>query len=76
MGNNKDVSFEKALARLEELVSKLEEGNLPLEESLELFAEGIELTKKCSRHLEEAEKQINILLEGGDGKPVLREEDM
>ena len=76
MGNNKDVSFEKALARLEELVSKLEEGNLPLEESLELFAEGIELTKKCSQRLEEAEKHISILLEGEDGKPILQEEDM
>lgn len=71
-----DVSFEKALARLEELVSKLEEGNLPLEESLELFAEGIELTKKCSRQLEAAEKQINILLEGKDGKPILQEEEI
>ncbi|SFF93683.1 Exodeoxyribonuclease VII small subunit [Desulfotomaculum arcticum] len=76
MGNNKDVSFEKALARLEELVSKLEEGNLPLEESLKLFAEGIELTKKCSRQLEAAEKHINILIEGGDGKPMLQEEDL
>ena len=76
MGNNKDVSFEKALARLEELVCKLEEGNLPLEESLGLFAEGIELTKKCSLQLEEAEKHISILLEGGDGRPILQEEDM
>lgn len=74
--SNKELSFEAALARLEELVGKLEEGDLPLEESLELFAEGIKLTKQCTRQLEEAEKRIGILLESEDGTPFVREEDI
>ncbi|AGL02010.1 exodeoxyribonuclease VII small subunit [Desulfoscipio gibsoniae] len=74
--NNNDLTFEEALARLEVLVNRLEEGNLPLEESLELFAEGIKLTKQCSKHLEQAEKQISILLEGDNGQAVVREEEL
>lgn len=72
----KGISFEEALARLEILVGKLEEGNLPLEVSLELFAEGIKLTKRCSKQLEEAEKQIYILMEGENGHPVVQEEEI
>lgn len=74
--NNDAISFEEALARLEELVNRLEEGNLPLEESLKLFAEGISLTKKCNKHLEQAEKQISILLEDDKGQAVIREEEL
>lgn len=74
--NNEVISFEEALARLEELVNRLEEGNLPLEESLKLFAEGINLTKKCNKHLEQAEKQISILLEDDKEQAVIREEEL
>lgn len=74
--SKQDLSFEEALTRLEELVGKLEEGNLPLEESLQLFAEGISLTKQCTKQLEEAEKRIGILTENEDGIPMLREEDL
>ncbi|SFR02614.1 exodeoxyribonuclease VII small subunit [Desulfoscipio geothermicus] len=70
------MSFEEALARLESLVNKLEEGNLSLEESLELFAEGIKLTKQCNKQLEEAEKQICMLMEDKNGNSVIREEEL
>ena len=75
MSKQKTPAFEEALERLEILVNKLEEGNLPLEESLQLFAEGIKLTRQCSRKLEQAEKQISILMEDSEGNPVLNEED-
>ncbi|MCL2337213.1 MAG: exodeoxyribonuclease VII small subunit [Firmicutes bacterium] len=75
MSKSKAPAFEEALARLEELVNKLEEGNLPLEESLQLFAEGIKLTRQCSRKLEQAEKQISILMADDEGNPTLSEED-
>ena len=75
MAKQKTPAFEEALERLEVLVNKLEEGNLPLEESLQLFAEGIKLTKQCSQKLEQAEKQISILTEDSEGNPALNEED-
>ncbi|WP_347487566.1 exodeoxyribonuclease VII small subunit [Desulfoscipio sp. XC116] len=74
--NKNAFTFEDALARLEVLVNRLEEGNLSLEESLELFAEGIKLTKQCSKHLEQAEKQISILMEDDNGQAVIREEEL
>nr|WP_092482607.1 exodeoxyribonuclease VII small subunit [Desulfoscipio geothermicus] len=74
--SSKEMSFEEALARLESLVNKLEEGNLSLEESLELFAEGIKLTKQCNKQLEEAEKQICMLMEDKNGNSVIREEEL
>ncbi|KAF1086527.1 Exodeoxyribonuclease 7 small subunit [Sporotomaculum syntrophicum] len=76
MNNNDTLTFEEALSRLEVLVNRLEEGNLPLEESLDLFAEGIKLTKHCSKHLEQAEKQIYVLLEDDNGRVVIREEEL
>lgn len=74
--SNKDLNFEETLDRLETLVNRLEEGNLPLEESLELFGEGIKLTKQCSKLLEQAENQINLLLEDDNGQVVIREEEL
>ena len=55
------VSFEKALKQLEEIVNKLESGDLGLEDSLELFEEGIKLSRFCSKKLELAEKKIEML---------------
>jgi len=75
MSDIKSIAFEEALERLEVLVNKLEEGNLPLEESLQLFAEGIQLTRQCSKKLEQAEKQIGILVEDSEGNPAIKEED-
>jgi exodeoxyribonuclease VII small subunit len=55
--------FEDAMQRLEEIVKNLESGDLPLEESLKVFAEGMELAKYCSKKLEEAEKKVTMLIE-------------
>ncbi len=74
--NKEALTFEAALARLEVLVNRLEEGNLPLDESLDLFAEGIKLTKQCGKYLDQAEKQISLLLEDDDGQVVIREEEL
>ncbi len=62
MGNKKDFTFEKAMEELEEIVEALEEGGLPLEESLEKFSRGIELIKYCNNKLGETEKKIEVLI--------------
>jgi len=59
--------FEDALNKLEKIVSKLEEGDIPLEESLKLFEEGIRLSRFCNQKLDEAEKKVEILSRGKDG---------
>lgn len=59
--------FEDALNKLEKIVSKLEDGEIPLEESLKLFEEGIRLSRFCNQKLDEAEKKVEILLKGKDG---------
>src|SRR5512136_1878646 len=59
--------FEDALNKLEKIVSKLEEGDIPLEESLKLFEEGIRLSRFCNQKLDEAEKQVEILLKDKNG---------
>lgn len=56
--------FEEALARLEKIVKSLEDGDLPLEESLRLFEEGVSLTRLCASRLEEAQKRIDVLTRG------------
>lgn len=61
------ISFEKAFERLEEIVQKLEEGTSELDKSLELFEEGVRLSRFCSEKLEEAKKKVEILMKK-DGK--------
>ncbi|MBI4587572.1 MAG: exodeoxyribonuclease VII small subunit [Candidatus Rokubacteria bacterium] len=56
-----DLKFEDALSRLEAIVQTLESGNLPLEESLKAFEEGVRLARSCAKYLEEAERRIEIL---------------
>jgi exodeoxyribonuclease VII small subunit len=63
--------FEESLAELERLVEQLEQGNLALEESLQLFARGVELTRVCEKALREAEQKVQILLEE-NGEPTLK----
>ena len=60
--------FEKALNRLSAIVSSLEKGDLPLQESLQLFEEGVKLSRYCSDRLEEAERRIDVLVKGKGGK--------
>lgn len=57
----KKMTFEEAVAGLEQIVRQLEDGQLPLEKSLELFSEGIKLSKFCQSSLEEAEQRIMVL---------------
>jgi len=62
-----EKKFEAALERLEEIVKKMESGDLSLEESLTAFEEGIRLSRFCADRLDEAERKVEILLrEGGE----------
>ena len=58
----KEISFEKAMERLEEIVDSLESGECPLEESLKLFEEGVKLVKLCNSKLESVEGAIKKLV--------------
>jgi len=62
-----EKSFEEALQKLEEIVSKLENGDIPLEESINIFKEGVELTKFCKEKLNEAETQLKKLVKDENG---------
>ena len=64
----KRVSFEEALNRLEEVVGRLEDGEISLEESMKAFEEGKELVKLCLQKLDEAEKKIVKLQKNKDGE--------
>jgi exodeoxyribonuclease VII small subunit len=63
----KSQDFESAIKRLEEIVSQLESGDLQLEKSLELFEEGIKLSRFCHSKLDEAERKVEILLKDAEG---------
>ena len=63
-------TFEAALARLEQIVQRLEKGELALEESLVLYEEGVRLSRLCHAKLEEAEGKIELLLKDGRGDLV------
>ena len=62
--------FEAAIAELETIVKKLEEGELPLETSLQLYERGVQLSRFCHARLEEAERRIEILNERGELRPA------
>ena len=62
--------FEAAIAELETIVKKLEEGDLALETSLELYERGVQLSRFCHSRLEEAERRIEIVNERGELKPA------
>ena len=62
-----DASFEEVLARLEQVVERLERGDLPLEDSLAMFEEGVRLSRLGARRLDAAERRVEILLSYGNG---------
>lgn len=64
----REVRFETALTRLEEIVGKLEDGEMSLEESLKLFEEGVKLSRLCDQKLQAAERRIEILMKDSEGK--------
>jgi exodeoxyribonuclease VII small subunit len=67
----KEPGFEAALKQLEELVQRLEKGELSLEESLAYYENGVRLARLCHAKLEEAEGKIELLLKDSRGEPVL-----
>ena len=64
-------TFEASLEALEQIVHELESGDLPLEKSLELFEDGIRLSRQCQERLNQAERRIEVLLRDNQGRPVV-----
>ena len=64
----KKPEFELSLARLEEVVRRLESPQLSLDDAMKLFEEGVALSRECQKQLEEAEGRVEILLKKADGK--------
>ncbi|MGQ0428498.1 MAG: exodeoxyribonuclease VII small subunit [Gammaproteobacteria bacterium] len=65
--------FEAALAELEQIVQRLEQGDLTLEESLRQFERGVVLTRSCQQALRQAEQKIRVLSQGTEGGPDLQD---
>ena len=63
----KEIKFENALEKLEEIVRKLEGGEMPLDDSLKMFEEGVRLARFCGGKLDAAERRIEILMKNEDG---------
>ncbi|MBB3109185.1 exodeoxyribonuclease VII small subunit [Paenibacillus phyllosphaerae] len=61
------ISFEEAMERLETIVGKLENGDVPLETAIELFQEGMKLSQLCGAKLEQVERKIEVLIENENG---------
>ena len=62
--------FESAIKELESVVDTLERGEMPLEQSLELFERGVRLSRFCHTRLDDAERRVEILTERGDRRPA------
>jgi len=65
--SEEEIKFEDALKRLEQIVARLEEGELELEQSVQLFEEGVTMAKRCHARLEQAEKRMEKLVRDKDG---------
>lgn len=65
---NMAKTFEQSISELEDIVSKLENGDVSLDESLELFEQGIKLSKNCQKILDTAEKKVSVLMANEDGE--------
>lgn len=70
MAARRPNEFEKAFQQLEKIVQRLEGEELPLDDSLQLFEEGIRLSRFCHQRLEEVEKKIELILADAKGQPV------
>ncbi len=64
------MDFEKKLSRLEEIVEKMESGDLQLDDSLKLFEEGVKLSRDCNQELDKAEQKVKLLLKVDDDGQV------
>jgi exodeoxyribonuclease VII small subunit len=72
MSNAKPKTFESSLEELERIVRDLEQGDLSLEKSLELFEQGVKLSRDCQERLNEAERRIEILMRDNQGRATVR----
>lgn len=70
----KEMTYEKAIHRLEEIVSKLESNEIPLEDSIALFQEGIELSQYCDQKLKNIQKKVAQIYENGQLEDMKTEE--
>ena len=71
-GQQEGRTFEASLEALEQIVRQLEDGDLGLEKSLELFEQGIRLSRECQERLSQAERKIEILLRDNQGRAVTK----
>lgn len=71
--NEKNMTFEQSMQRLEQIVRTLERGDAQLDESLKLFQEGTELVRQCSKLLDDAQLQVQKVMTAPDGSPVLED---
>ena len=72
MPNEKPKTFETSLEELERIVRDLEQGDLPLEKSLELFEHGVKLSRECQERLNQAERRIEVLMRDNQGRSTTR----
>jgi len=72
--NDKKLDFETGIKRLQEVVEKLERQDIPLEEAVNLFEEGMKLSRKCAKILEAAEERVKVLMRDQEtGKVIKRD---
>jgi exodeoxyribonuclease VII small subunit len=71
VAKKKSEQFEEALRGIERIVEKLEKGDLPLEEAMDAFSEGVRLVKQCQKKLEEAEAKVQVLLDDQQTEALL-----
>lgn len=76
MTEETEITFEDAMTRLEEIVAQLENGGQTLNESLQLFEEGIKLARECSRQLTEAKGKLEQLVKSDDGSVEVQNFDL
>lgn len=69
MAGKKKLTFEQAMARLDEIVTTLERGDAPLEEAMKLFEEGSKLMRECTALLDAAEQKVTLLTANEEGEP-------
>ncbi|WP_404403716.1 exodeoxyribonuclease VII small subunit [Jeotgalibacillus malaysiensis] len=74
MAKIEKYSFEEAMEGLEEIVAKLEEGDVPLEEAIDYYKKGVELSKLCHEKLQSAEKQLAVMMTEEGETPIDPEE--
>lgn len=71
--NENNLTFEKSMERLEQIVRAMERGDVALDESLKLFTEGTELVRTCGKLLDDAEMQVQKVVKGADGAPTFED---